>query len=181
MLFLLFLRKKLLTSTPTSCRVILMSKKSFVGTCQACFAQQVAKGSGEPKLVLHGYSRPGDGFVVGDCAGHGQLPYELSCEFTKNMRTLEEGRLNGLRIRRAEFANAEVVKLYIEIPNPDYNWSVRETVPTTKTIFITPEYKGEPGTFGRDWFFFPNPGYPEPGERNQHQHPHHQVFCREGC
>jgi hypothetical protein len=31
-------------------------------------------------LVLHGYTRPGDGYAHGECFGRGYLPYELSAQ-----------------------------------------------------------------------------------------------------
>lgn len=58
-------------------------KNKFVGTCQACFGDHVVTPEGE--IVLHGYKRPGDGAVRGDCIGTKREPYELSCELTKRM------------------------------------------------------------------------------------------------
>src|SRR5580692_8113649 len=37
------------------------------GTCQVCFAvQRVLKGQ---TMTLHGYTRPGCGYIIGDCPG----------------------------------------------------------------------------------------------------------------
>lgn len=55
-------------------------KAEKMGTCQACFSvQKLPKG----RIALHGYERPGDGFIYGDCWGSHELPFEQSCEITK--------------------------------------------------------------------------------------------------
>lgn len=48
------------------------------GTCGWCGKRQ--KLSGSSVMVLHGYKRPGDGWIQGECPGVGSLPYELSCD-----------------------------------------------------------------------------------------------------
>lgn len=50
------------------------------GTCQICFRSQKARSG---LLVLHGYKRPGYGYIVGNCWGCGYAPFEVSCERTK--------------------------------------------------------------------------------------------------
>ena len=61
------------------------------GTCQCCFnPQKVSKGGGK-LMSLHGYERPGVGYIIGDCMGQGHQPFEVSCEMTKLMRKHVEG------------------------------------------------------------------------------------------
>jgi hypothetical protein len=50
------------------------------GSCQGCFKQQKTR---DGRLVLHGYKRPGHGYIIGNCWGHGYAPFEVSCERTK--------------------------------------------------------------------------------------------------
>ena len=50
------------------------------GTCQACFRAQKTR---DGLLVLHGYKRPGYGYIEGRCFGVGFAPFEVSCERTK--------------------------------------------------------------------------------------------------
>lgn len=84
------------------------TSKSYIGTCQCCFGQQVVKarkGSSVLKMVHHGYNRPGTGYIVGDCRGVSEEPYELSCEATKrwlaylvnSVLPMLEGRLAALQ------------------------------------------------------------------------------------
>ena len=59
-----------------------MRKSEMKGTCQACFlVQKLPNG----KISLHGYERPGYGYIIGDCEGSYRLPYEQSCEVTKTV------------------------------------------------------------------------------------------------
>jgi hypothetical protein len=63
------------------------------GTCAVCFRniKLVQRGEGAI-MALHGYNRPGHGFVVGRCWGGDHAPYELSCEATKLiLKHVEEG------------------------------------------------------------------------------------------
>jgi hypothetical protein len=54
------------------------------GTCQCCFGTFKAPKS--VKLSVHGYQRPGCGFIIGRCRGAGHAPFEVSCERTKIFR-----------------------------------------------------------------------------------------------
>lgn len=56
------------------------------GTCPACFGGfklRSRRGAKNPLLVLHGYERPGWGFVNGRCFGVDYPPFELSSEGTE--------------------------------------------------------------------------------------------------
>lgn len=60
------------------------------GTCQVCFRIHKAASQDDaldkPAVVaLHGYHRPGDGYIVGDCPGSRAAPFEQSCEVTKQV------------------------------------------------------------------------------------------------
>ena len=107
--------------------------KSYAGTCQACFCTQVAKRhsrrngarsrhvadpSATVTLVLHGYQRPGDGWIVGDCSGHGEEPYELSCEYTKAWRASVEQMIARCRETLAALRADKVETLHINYPVP---------------------------------------------------------------
>jgi hypothetical protein len=54
------------------------------GTCAVCFRNIKLIRKGESAVMaLHGYNRPGHGYIVGRCWGGEHPPYELSCEATK--------------------------------------------------------------------------------------------------
>ena len=65
------------------------TKTRFLGTCPICEGQfKLIPGANT--MVHHGYQRPGDGMIHGDCYAVGELAYELSCEVTKKYRGLVE-------------------------------------------------------------------------------------------
>lgn len=57
-----------------------MKTTRHIGNCQVCEGDFKLAGD---RMVHHGYKRPGDGYIVGDCGGQGELPYELSCDAVK--------------------------------------------------------------------------------------------------
>jgi hypothetical protein len=69
------------------------------GTCGACLRniKLVAKGNAHPTMALHGYNRPGYGYVVGKCLGGEHPPYELSTEATKIMLASVTDHYNALK------------------------------------------------------------------------------------
>lgn len=84
-----------------------MSKIKRAGTCQACFRNHSMTAA--ERLVHHGYERPGVGYIVGDCAGVGHEPYELSCELSKSWKASVEKTLAGL-ITEQEALQADKVE-----------------------------------------------------------------------
>ena len=50
--------------------------RRYVGECQICEGQFKVQ---DGRVVLHGYKRPGDGYIIGECFGRNEPPYELSC------------------------------------------------------------------------------------------------------
>jgi len=58
--------------------------RANTGTCAVCFRNIKLVRKGESTVMaLHGYNRPGHGFIVGRCWGGDHPPYELSSEATK--------------------------------------------------------------------------------------------------
>lgn len=78
------------------------------GTCGACFRniKLVANSNGHPTMALHGYNRPGYGYVIGRCFGGAHPPYELSTEATKIMLESAKSRLAGIEKYLASLPNA---------------------------------------------------------------------------
>jgi hypothetical protein len=66
-------------------------------------------------MVLHGYKRPGHGYVVGDCPGVDHVPYEVSCnlvsEHIVNLRSYVVTREKRL----AELKAGTVTELLVEV------------------------------------------------------------------
>jgi hypothetical protein len=84
-------------------------EKNPSGICACCFnKQKIAK---TDNMWLHGYTRPGHGWLVGNCPGIGFQPYEKSVEGTKYMVTLVEGHLSDLFKRLERVKNAESLEV----------------------------------------------------------------------
>jgi hypothetical protein len=55
---------------------VAISRVGRDGECQICQRRHILDSRGN--LVLHGYQRPGHGYIVGDCFGVGHPPWEVS-------------------------------------------------------------------------------------------------------
>lgn len=76
-------------------------------------------------MVHHGYKRPGDGYIVGDCPGVHQDPYEVSCELIKCEKTATEAALADMEAFLAKL-EAGQVKSFLKMES-DYNYQTRRT------------------------------------------------------
>jgi hypothetical protein len=69
--------------------------RRYVGECQICEGQFKVQ---DGRVVLHGYKRPGHGYIVGECMGRNEAPYELSCEAIPPwLRACESNMMNVAR------------------------------------------------------------------------------------
>lgn len=62
----------------------------LLGTCAICTRSIKVR---DGVMVHHGFQRPGDGYIVGDCFAVHREPYEVSCEVTKEYRALLQKQL----------------------------------------------------------------------------------------
>lgn len=75
----------------------------YVGTCPVCETRfKVRSGL----LVHHGYKRPGDGYIVGDCFAVGMLPHEVSSATASAYRTSTTAHLEMLEASKVQIAEA---------------------------------------------------------------------------
>lgn len=71
----------------------MMNTTKNTGTCPCCFGQYVVK---KGLMVLHGYKRPGIGYIIGNCPATRRFkPYEVSSEGTVYMLDLAKNALRG--------------------------------------------------------------------------------------
>ena len=80
------------------------------GICPCCFGDYIADKSTGAKMVHHGYERPGDGMIHGDCYGVGYAPYEVSCEGTKMYRGIVQSELRARQGQLAHLATLTEVR-----------------------------------------------------------------------
>lgn len=113
---------------------------THMGTCQVCFnVQKLPKGV----LSLHGYERPGYGFIIGDCPGSHVQPYEKSCDMTKVMKERLEKHVNRLAGELKEFeeqiANGTLTQIIYK-RTKGHKYVGRKEIPVTEDVIVR---KGE--------------------------------------
>lgn len=87
------------------------TKTRFLGTCPICEGEFKLT-PGANTMVHHGYQRPGDGMIHGDCFAVGELAYELSCEITKTYRGMVETSLTNEEAHLARLKSGTVTLLH---------------------------------------------------------------------
>lgn len=77
-------------------------------------------------MALHGYSRPGHGYIIGSCRGEAEQPFEVSCERTKFWKAElvlllahKEAELVLLQADAVPTLTAEI-RTGKRVPNPKY-------------------------------------------------------------
>ncbi len=108
------------------------------GTCPCCFGGfKLRDVAGNPGMVIHGYKRPGCGYIISNCHGVNYLPYELSCSGTRVIRSLAEHHVNMLEAQLG-LLRAQPETLYIAGRNkeervvprgsPSYNYELSSKI-----------------------------------------------------
>jgi hypothetical protein len=101
------------------------------GECQICQHRQILDSRG--KLVLHGYERPGRGYIVGDCFGVGHPPWEVACdrlaEWIEQLKrsaaaeaqaAIDVAKLKKITVNQGSDRNPKMVELVEGGPNLEY-------------------------------------------------------------
>ena len=87
------------------------------GECGVC-GQTFTVGRTDEHLALHGFARPGTGWIVGECPGHGHQPVELSPETLHILRDIARNRAEVEETALAHFRSGTVEELRYEIRRP---------------------------------------------------------------
>lgn len=88
--------------------------EDFIGTCQWCFGEY--KVNAKKRMFLHGYTRPGYGYTIGQCNGVGHEPFEYSHELTDQRIVILKEEIEKGRKTLALIDSGKVKK----VPNPHY-------------------------------------------------------------
>jgi hypothetical protein len=88
------------------------AKGQTLGTCAICGRQHVVRGD---KVVLHGYQRPGFGYITGDCFGVGYQPYELSPKACEDYAVKMSDYITKEQERVALFRSGTVTEVNIKV------------------------------------------------------------------
>jgi hypothetical protein len=92
------------------------------GTCQICFAVQRVMGG--KTMALHGYNRPGVGYISGQCPGSQHLPFEKDCALTKTHLANLVLHLGERKSRLVKLEAGEVVSLPVQVQMKDRTYGV---------------------------------------------------------
>ena len=111
---------------------------THTGTCGVCGQNvKMAAGGARTELVHHGFQRPGDGAILGDCFGVGYAPYELSpaaCEAflrASILPTLADAEATLAKFRAGTIVSIQPLPPYLGAPWPkkicagDIGWEGR--------------------------------------------------------
>lgn len=112
----------------------MVKRAEFQGTCAVCQGTFKVR---EQRLVLHGYQRPGDGYITGRCWGEGAVPWEISPEAATHFLTaVLRPNLARLDASMAQYASGTVT-LIVRLQRQSYMERQRGATPVTLTF--TPE------------------------------------------
>lgn len=94
------------------------TKTTETGTCQICERTcKLPKG----RISLHGYNRPGTGWINGRCPGSNELPYELSCEaLARFIATVLVARRSFVVEALARHESPELTEVVVSERNPTH-------------------------------------------------------------
>lgn len=92
----------------------------FIGTCGVCEREiKLSSSERDPgaqsssfRLVHHGYQRPGDGQIHGDCFGVGREPYEVSPAATSDFLELVLSKMERAQIFLGRLQSGEITEIY---------------------------------------------------------------------
>jgi hypothetical protein len=84
--------------------------EDFIGTCQACFGEFKVNET-HKTIVLHGYERPGGGYVLGECPGTQYQPFEYDTKLTVHMIGQHRTQVEALRRRISALQSGGVTQL----------------------------------------------------------------------
>lgn len=135
------------------------------GTCGACFAN-VKLGNG--LIVLHGYLRPGDGYVIGRCFGVGYKPFELAVDATRNYRdAILVPEIEGHRGRLADLREGRIAVLGtpkdpITPDNPRWKRALEEAIAHQEAVILRLTQTKE--NYDRLVFYWKTRDLPKEGE-----------------
>jgi flagellar biosynthesis GTPase FlhF len=83
----------------------------YIGNCQICAKDYKVRGG---IMVHHGFVRPGDGQIYGDCPGAGHPPYESSVDELKRYADRLVGAIMEAEKRLRELQRGEITTLKVK-------------------------------------------------------------------
>jgi len=113
------------------------------GTCSFCGRQQAVKND---RVVLHGYNRPGHGWIEGDCTGSHVVCAEKSEEAPANFRTSMLAQADRMHAEWTALVDAELAAGN-PFPFEVHRGTTKETRARERTLRVTVEALREHARF----------------------------------
>lgn len=89
--------------------------QKYEGTCAVCEGRyRTQQKNGKWAMVHHGYRRPGDGVIHGDCFAVGREPYEISCDATRDYRAEMTNLLESIQRSLDRLRTGQTTELWHE-------------------------------------------------------------------
>src|SRR5271170_2740661 len=110
----------------------------FLGNCQLCEGD--FKLTAENCMVHHGFKRPGDGVIHGDCPGVGSDPYEVSCELIKDALTVTERAIANMKETLAQYKAGEITHFTRTVFKRGFGGRVADITHLHYSIGVTEPY-----------------------------------------
>ena len=109
------------TCTPAPAKTRGPRTATHEGECGVC-ERRFSIGRVDERLALHGFRRPGGGWLLGECPGQNRLPVERSTETLVLLETLARKHAEAEEETLAFLRSEEVKELHFEIRHRDsYN------------------------------------------------------------
>jgi len=119
-----------------------MSKAAeFQGTCAVCMGTFKVR---DGLMVLHGYLRPGDGYIAGRCFGEGRTPWEVSPEAAQAFLDTDlKPALKGLNAALVPYLTKTLESLVCPLPQTYEERKRRDPVKWVRYTPASPEWERE--------------------------------------
>lgn len=113
----------------------------FQGTCAVCMNTFKVR---EGRMVLHGYQRPGDGYITGRCFGSGRTPWEVSSEAAQAfLDTYLKPTLNQCNDALVPYLTKTLESLVCPLPQTYEERKRRDPVKWVRYTPASPEWERE--------------------------------------
>lgn len=137
--------------TPKPAKVFTARTATHTGECGVCERAFTV----DPKtnvLALHGFERPGHGYIVGKCPGRGMLPVELSTATIELVRDIAKASAEDheAAIERWSERSESVLSVFFERKKKGYHLLNRKSASYHDLFELIEIKRGDPAGFDHD-------------------------------
>lgn len=114
------------------------------GECGFC-ERRFSIGRSDERLALHGFQRPGTGWLIGACPGENKRPVELSTETLELLRAAAAHHAEGAETFAAHLRSGTVAELLFDLRRPGFHSLPRTATHSERfeTVTVRPGDKAD--------------------------------------